>query len=227
MSLQLEAIIPWGRTRHEYELMFNLDAADLGKKILGCGDGPASFNAEMTHAGMAVTSCDPIYSFSGADIAAQFHANAATITDQVRASLDTWNWDYHDSPEGLLANRQMALRSFLADYDAGKAAGRYTVAALPQLPFADAEFELALCSHLLFLYSNQLSEEFHHRSLHELCRVAGEVRVFPLLTLAHQRSPHLQPVLQRLGEAGLDAQVVRVGYEFQKGGNEMLRIRRR
>gem|GEM_PF-5512513 len=31
--------------------------------------------------------------------------------------------------------------------------GRYRLAALPKLPFTDQEFDLCLCSHLLFLYS--------------------------------------------------------------------------
>ena len=31
--------------------MFDLSAADLGRRILGCGDGPASFNAELTAQG--------------------------------------------------------------------------------------------------------------------------------------------------------------------------------
>ena len=51
------------------------------------------------------------------------------------------------------------------------------------LPFADGEFDLALSSHLLFLYSAQLGKDFHLQSMFELCRVAREVRVFPLLAL--------------------------------------------
>jgi hypothetical protein len=46
--MNLSEIIPWGRTLAEYKLMFTLSDADLNSRILGCGDGPASFNAEMT-----------------------------------------------------------------------------------------------------------------------------------------------------------------------------------
>lgn len=227
MSLALEEIVPWGRSRHEYELMFNLDQDDLQKKILGCGDGPASFNAEMTKAGFAVVSIDPIYSFPSRDIQARFDASSEMIVNQVRATLDTWNWSFHRSPDGLLANRKTALTRFLADYETGKQAGRYQVAALPTLPFSDGQFDLALCSHLLFLYSEQLSETFHVQSVMELCRVAEEVRIFPLLALSHQHSPHLASVIARLEQAGLSAKLKRVNYEFQKGGNEMLHIARR
>lgn len=224
MSVELDEIIPWGRSRHEYELMFSLNRADLQKNILGCGDGPASFNAEMTQAGHSVVSFDPIYSFSGADIQARFDASSEVIVSQVRATLETWNWNYHHSPEGLLTNRRNALMKFLADYENGKRAGRYRVASLPSLPFSDGQFDLALCSHLLFLYSDQLSEKFHVQSVMELCRVAKEIRIFPLLALSHQRSPHIAPVLVRLEQEGLLGKIERVNYEFQKGGNEMLRI---
>ncbi len=224
MSVELNQIIPWGRTREEYELMFGLTKAELQGKILGCGDGPASFNAEMTRAGFSVVSADPIYFCSGAEIAARFEATSATIIEQVRARLHKWNWDYHRDPDGLLINRRKALSQFLADYEAGRQAGRYQIAALPELPFADGHFDLALCSHLLFLYSEHLPEGFHVRSVTELCRVAREVRIFPLLTLSHQTSPHLAAVRARLGQAGWASEIVRVPYEFQKGGNEMLRI---
>lgn len=227
MSVELEEIIPWGRSRHEYELMFSLDQDDLQKTILGCGDGPASFNAEMTETGLSVVSFDPIYSFSGGDIQARFDASSEIIVSQVRATLETWNWNYHHNPEDLLANRRVALGKFLADYETGKQTGRYQVASLPSLPFSDGQFDLALCSHLLFLYSERLSEEFHVQSVLELCRVAKEVRIFPLLALSHQRSPHIAPVLARLDQEGLSGKIARVNYEFQKGVNEMLHIKRR
>jgi hypothetical protein len=227
MSVQLDQIIPWGRSRHEYELMFSLGSDDWQSRILGCGDGPASFNAEMTGAGYSVVSVDPIYCHSGSEIAARFEASWETVMEQVRATLNKWNWDYHRNPDGLLANRRKAMAKFLADFEAGRQAGRYQIALLPNLPFSDGNFDLALCSHLLFLYSEHLSEEFHIKSVRELCRVAREVRIFPLLTLSHQPSPHISPVRANLEPAGWSSEIVRVNYEFQKGGNKMLRIFRR
>jgi hypothetical protein len=227
MSVELDQIIPWGRSRHEYELMFGLRPDELSVRILGCGDGPASFNAEMSEAGHSVISVDPIYAYSGPEIATRFEASSETIIQQVRATLDKWNWDYHRDPDGLLANRRTAAAKFLADYEAGRRAGRYQIASLPELPFSGGHFDLALCSHLLFLYSDHLSEEFHAQSVMELCRVAREVRIFPLLALSHQPSPHIAPVRARLEQAGWLSEIVRVNYEFQIGGNEMLRVFRR
>ena len=48
MSVKLSEVIPWGRSFEEYRLMFALSEADLAGVILGCGDGPASFNTEAT-----------------------------------------------------------------------------------------------------------------------------------------------------------------------------------
>jgi ubiquinone/menaquinone biosynthesis C-methylase UbiE len=113
---------------------------------------------------------------------------------------------------------------FLADYEQGRQEGRYVVGALPTLDFADGQFDLALCSHFLFLYSEQLSYEFHLAAVQELCRIAREVRIFPLLNLAVQPSPHLAPLRAALAEQGYHSDVVQVNYEFQRGGNQMLTV---
>jgi hypothetical protein len=118
-----------------------------------------------------------------------------------------------------------AMRTFLGDFAAPTHEGRYVAAALPALPFAPLAFDLALCSHFLFLYSSQLSEEFHGIAIVEMCRVATEVRIFPLLALDGTRSSHVAPVASSLRDAGFDVAIERVPYEFQRGGNEMMRVR--
>ena len=47
----LEQVVPWGRSFDEYCRMFALSDDDLTLRILGCGDGPASFNAEANRRG--------------------------------------------------------------------------------------------------------------------------------------------------------------------------------
>ncbi len=123
--MQLQDIVPWGRSFEEYRDMFLLTDADLQKSILGCGDGPAAF-------------------------------------------------------------------------------------------------DLALCFHYLFLYSEHVNLEEHLLSMKELCRVANEVRVYPLVTLEGKRSPHLDPVVSELGNDGLDVSFHKAKYRFQKGAEEML-----
>ena len=203
--------------------MFSLSAQNLSSGVLDCGGGPASFTAELSACGHRAVSVDPIYAYSGSEIRARFEATAEPMLAQVRATPDDWTWSYHQDPDDLLANRRAALESFLADYERGLRDRRYIVGELPLLPFASGSFRLAVCSHLLFLYSDLLSEAFHIQSFRELCRVAHEVRVFPLLTLRREPSRHLAIVRSALGAEGWTSEVVCVNYELQRGGNQMLR----
>lgn len=225
MAVQLDSIVPFGRSFDEYRQMFNLSPADLQNRILGVGDGPASFNAEAAHQGIQVTSIDPIYAFRGAEIQQRFESVLDDIIAQVKATPADWVWSYHQSPEDLRRNREQVMQRFLQDYSSGKQAGRYLVGELPQLSFSDQQFDLALCSHLLFLYSDQLDLTFHHSAIREMLRVSAEVRIFPLLALALQPSPHLEAIMQIFSPT-YDVQIVQVPYELQKGGNKMLVIRR-
>jgi hypothetical protein len=218
----LDTIVPFGRSKLEYELMFALSDCDRNKSIIGIGDGPASFNAEMTAAGYQITSIDPIYQFTGAEIKSRFDACVDGIIEQVRNTPNNWVWGYHKSPDDLRANRETAIAIFLKDYDLGKSEGRYINAELPKLDFQDQQFQLALCSHFLFLYSEHLSFEFHLDSIRELCRIAEEVRIFPLLNLAQLRSPYIDEICNTLAEEGISSEIIQVPYEFQKGGNQAI-----
>jgi SAM-dependent methyltransferase len=222
----LETVVPWGRTYDEYCRMFALGERELERSILGCGDGPASFNAEATERGVRVVSFDPLYRLSAGEIEARIAATSRQVIEQTRANADEFVWKAIPSIDALIRIRQSAMRRFLEDYEEGRAAGRYVDAELPALPFPDATFDLALCSHLLFLYSTQLDEAFHVRAVRDLCRVAREVRIFPLLALGGRPSPHVKPVMAALGRDGFDVSIETVGYEFVRGGNQMLRIAR-
>ena len=225
MAIQLHEVIPWGRSFEEYRRMFALTDDDLAGHILGCGDGPASFNAEATAKGHTVISCDPLYVFSAAEIQRQIENCYDNVIFQVRENPDGFVWDYFHSPEHLGQSRLAAMHRFLAAFETGKKQGRYIDGALPSLPFEDGQFDLALVSHLLFLYSQQLDFLFHRAAIEELLRVAREIRIFPLLALDGKPSPHVEPIRAHLDTEGWRTEISVVPYEFQRGGNQMLRIR--
>ncbi len=223
----LSSVVPWGRSYDEYCRMFALTDADLSLRLLGCGDGPASFNAEATRLGGRVVSCDPLYQFDAAQIQQRIDETATEVLAQARQNAHEFVWDEAiPSVDALGRVRMAAMTAFLDDYERGRTDGRYVDAGLPVLPFADRAFDLALCSHFLFLYSQQHDAAFHVESMRELCRVAREVRVFPLLALGAQPSPHLAPVTSALEASRFAVSVERVPYEFQRGGNQMLRVTR-
>jgi hypothetical protein len=222
MAFTLDEVVPWGRNFDEYAAMFALDGRDLSRHVLGCADGPASFNAEASARGARVVSCDPLYRFTPAQIASRIAEVTPAMLAQTSANADGFVWDRFTSVEELGRARHEAMDCFLEHY-AEAGINRYVAAALPMLPFPDKAFDLALSSHFLFLYSAQLSLEFHLAAVRELCRVASEVRIFAVLTLARDTSPHLNRVIDALARDGWTARLERVGYEFQRGGHTMLR----
>ncbi|HXJ16475.1 MAG TPA: SAM-dependent methyltransferase [Candidatus Polarisedimenticolia bacterium] len=223
----LDTVVPWGRSFDEYVRMFDLTEADLQSRILDCAAGPASFSAEMCRRGRSVVACDPIYRFSATDISRRIDETSETILRKTAETHERFVWTDMRSPDHMGKLRMAAMRQFLEDLPAGIATGRYQVCELPSLPFRDQEFDLALCSHFLFTYSDILMLDFHLASIREMCRVAREARIFPLLpSFGQAYSPHVQPVLDRLRAESYHREIRRVPYEFQKGGNEMLRISR-
>lgn len=225
MAYKLENVVPWGRNLKEYLQMFNLTSEELQLKILDCAGGPASFNVEMTKQGYNVISSDPIYQFSVAEITQRIQETAQKIVEGTQATRDAFVWQDIQSPEHLKEVRMAAMAKFLEDLPTGIQQGRYIISELPTLPFDDNQFDLALCSHFLFTYSDLLSEEFHLASIQELCRVATEVRIFPLLNSFSAEVSELLPlVMKSLSLQGYYLEIKQVPYEFQKGGNQMLKI---
>lgn len=224
MTVIYHDIKPWGRSFNEYIRMFNLTSADLKRRIIGCGDGPASFNAELTERGGNIVSVDPVYFFSADQIRQKIYETYDNIIYQTKRNQDKFIWQETGSVEELGRIRMSAMEKFLEDFSGGVIQKRYIPGELPLLPFSDKEFDLALCSHLLFLYTDNLSLEFHLKSVEELCRVSNEVRIFPLLNVNADRSSYVEPIIDFLRERKRDVKEISVAYEFQKGGNTMLRI---
>jgi ubiquinone/menaquinone biosynthesis C-methylase UbiE len=224
MGLKFEKIFVWGRSTEEYIRMFSLTPQDLALKILDCASGPASFNAEMTRKGCKVVSCDPIYKLTSSEIAQRIQEACQPIMDVVQANINNFVWQTIQSPKQLEKIRMAAMQAFIEDFSLGIQERRYVAAQLPILPFADQQFDLALCSHFLFLYSDHFSEDFHLASIVEMCRVAQETRIFPIVNTSGAPSPYLQPVINQLNNLGYKVQIRQVSYEFQKGANTLLQV---
>lgn len=223
--MELKNVVPWGRSFSEYQKMFGLTGDDLKKSILGCGDGPASFNAELTRLGGKVTSVDPTYTFTAAQLKSRIAEVYKEIMPQMEQNKAHYIWDTICSVSNLADVRMSAMSTFLADFEEGKKDHRYIEASLPSLPFAPQQFDLALCSHYLFLYSAQVDLPQHIQSMLELTRVAREVRVYPLVNLQGEPSPHLEPVIEELEKKGLQCDLIDSEYRFQKGATKTLSVK--
>jgi len=221
-EFDLDGVVPWGRRLAEYQAFFALDnIAGIGP-VLDAGGGPSSFAAEGASAGVRVVAADPIYRLPGESIAARFEETAVAMREGMARATYRFNWGHYGSEEVVHRMRREALALFLSDFEVGKAAGRYVPAALPNLPFADGAFRLALSSHLLFLHGDTLDFDFHVAAMKELLRVAGEVRVFPLFNLDGRPSSHLPGVMRAMSRDGVRCALREVPFEFQKGARQML-----
>ena len=59
-------------------------------------------------------------------------------------------------------------------------------------------------------------------AIEEMCRVAREARVFPLLNYDGEPSSLLRVVVEELRARGYQAETRPVPYEFQRGGDQLL-----
>jgi hypothetical protein len=199
--------------------------ADLQLRILGCVDGPASFNAEATwRGGASVIPIDPLYRLDTRTIRDRVAATYDQMLEQARRNPQQFIWDTIRSVEELGRIRMQAVQAFLDDYDLEKSQGRYVDAELPSIAFTNKSFDLAVCSHFLFLYTELLSEAFHRSAILELCRVACEVRIFPLVALDGRTSSYVARMVDDLS-GSWEVSLETVPYEFHRGGNEMMRVR--
>jgi hypothetical protein len=223
--VELEDVVPWGRSFDEYKEIFSLTETDLKKSILGCGDGPASFNAQLSAQGGRVVSIDPTYRFTAKQLQNRISEVYDEIIPQMHINKEKYIWSSIPSVEELGSIRMSAMDKFLADYDGGKEESRYVEASLPNLNFIDKQFDLALCSHFLFLYSEQVTLDEHVECVKELCRVAKEIRVYPLVALNGEISSHLNKVISELKGQNFSVSLVNVKYRFQKGATQMLVVK--
>lgn len=224
MAFHYKKVVPWGRSFDEYISMFHLTEHDLELKILGCGDGPASFNSEMRQKGHQMVSIDPLYRFTAAQIEQRIRETYDDVISQTCQNREKFIWNNIPSVEKLGQIRMSSMQIFLKDFDQGKREKRYITAELPVLPFNDKQFDLALSSHFLFLYTDKLSLDFHIKAIKEMCRVAAEVRIFPLLDVNAQLSPYVAAVKEEVKNKVKLITEEKVNYEFQKNGNKMLKI---
>lgn len=226
MAFKLDSVVPWGRNMEEYKLMFRLNDSDMSKKIAGFGDGPACFNCEMTERNGNVTSFDVIYQFSKSEIERRIEEVRVTVMQQMRENMDNYVWKNIKSLDELENVRMSAMRKFLADYEKGRAQGRYIFHELPdRLPYGEDCFDIGLSSHFLLMYTS-LGYDFHIASMTEMLRVCKEIRIFPIVDLDANKTEMIKSVIEYF-QKDYEVEIVTTEYEFQKGDNKLLIIRKK
>lgn len=120
MAFELKNVVPWGRNLKEYKSMFKLTDADLNKQIISIGDGPASFNYEMTRLSKSVVSLDPIYQFTESELTQRIEETKDIVIEQMSKNKDNFIWTNYKDIEELESVRLSAMNDFLKDFEIGK-----------------------------------------------------------------------------------------------------------
>lgn len=224
-SNKSDDILVSSRSFAEYVAFFDLDTEALPARILDCSAGASSFVAEAHARGVDAVAVDPVYALAPGALAARANAGVPSGNSMIDANSDRFVFDWYQTPQRRAEMRRAALVTFQGHHHSYP--DRYIAAALPELAFANAAFDLALCSHLLFTWATQLDEQWHFAALVELCRVAEEVRVFPLVLQGTGESVEFLPNLRtRLhNQCRINSEIVPVPYEFQIGARHMLKLR--
>ncbi|CAM3513598.1 class I SAM-dependent methyltransferase [Marinicrinis lubricantis] len=188
----------------EYEAMFHIQPGEFdGKTILDVAAGASSFAAESAERGWTVTAADPMYELPHGRIYKHGLKEIEQSTAKLRRIQDVLDMSFYGNLETHQRQRYLNLERFLNDYrkDVEREKRTYVASALPHLSFPDEAFDVVLCSHFLFLYADQFSEQFHAEALRELVRVCrGQVRIYPLVSLQWESSSYLDALLARLEE---------------------------
>ena len=223
-QLNLDRVVFYGRSLAEYEKFFNLDLATLkSRTVLDCPSGAASFAAEAAQMEINVTAVDPFFSEPVEKLQAIGQADIDHVMDEVEKVWHLYDQGYFATVADVRATRQRSLDLFCADFPAGKEAGRYVAALLPNLPFADGQFDLVLSGHFLFIYDDRFDYDFHLAAILELARVnRGEVRIFPPRRMNRQPYPQLDQLRRDLERNGIVSELRPSNFEFVKGWKDLL-----
>ena len=224
-QLHLERVVFYGRSLAEYELFFNLDLPGLkGKSVLDCPSGAASFAAEAAQLGINVTAIDPMFENPVEKLRGIGAADIDHVMDEVEKVQHAYLSRYYQSMEQMRAARLRTLDLFCADFVRRRTS--YVPALLPNLPFADGQFDLVLSGHFLFIYDNRLDYPFHLAATQELVRVSSnEVRLFPPAGMNRKPYPQLDQLRRDLEKDGITSELIRSNFEFVQGWNQILVLR--
>jgi len=224
--LELDRVVLIGRTFEEYCRYLQLQESHLGSgRILDVGAGVSSFCAEASSRGYDVTAADPIYNLPVGTISATSAKDLKYVLQQLPSAAHKYNWTFYRDVDELARYRTAARYRFLEDYGARR--DRYIPTALPNLPFADGEFDIVLVSHFLFLYDDFHDYEFHRQSILELTRIVRrEIRIYPLTNMSGVKSPFVEQLTGDEGCSGLTFTILKSDFEFFRNANEMLRIQK-
>lgn len=225
MSDSPGGVLVTSRSFAEYLAFFNLDESCLPARVLDCSAGASSFVAERADVGSA-----PL-----------------PLTLPMRIPPGSWSQPEQAWPAGPSSSPTTRTGSSMTGTDPHLAAHRcartrskHSSGTTPAHPSGTSRRPCPVCrskptpstwpcAHTCSSPGPPITTKLWHlASLVELCRVATEVRVFPLVLQGTGEAVEFLPSLRdRLEHRfGISSNIVAVAYEFQRGAHHMLQLSR-
>ena len=215
----------WGHHLNEYMDMFGLTSDLTRLKLLEFGCGPTAINQELTAKGGDVISCDPWFEANQEHMQQRFLKHFNQQLTRVEQYPERFDFNKYGGMNFFIEKRQQGMQTFFKDFANGYTSGRYCGLAEDKLPFASARFDLALCSNYFFADLPEQNLDFHLHWIHELCRVAGELRIYPLTDQEGQVSHLLGQVLLALQQNHYEVAIENVAFRLVPASEAVLRVR--
>ncbi|MDX6742366.1 class I SAM-dependent methyltransferase [Actinocorallia sp. A-T 12471] len=217
----LDRVLVTSRDYDEYLAMFALDDATAATaRILDCPGGASDFGFRVRELGGRAVSVDPIYRLDPSALTLFVQEELDRGVRRARAVPGLYDFSWTGGLTEYVRRRERAAQRFLVDYALDRA--HYVAAELPDLPFPDGAFDLALVPNLLFVYADLFGPDWHLRALGELVRVAGEVRVHPVTDVDGRPYPGLAALRAALAADGIGTDLVEVAYRLHPGTQRTL-----
>ncbi len=207
---------PTGFSFEQYQQMFALDDAGLQGRILDLGGGFSTFNCQGRAAGYDIVSFDALYELSPAKINDRVDAWCLDLVQQGLACDSELSQAYCAD----LAERS---RQFSQDVQSDQAQGHYLSQWQDIDKLSDSSFSCVVAPYYFF-HSVAGSLDDHIDVINVLCRVATELRIFPLLAESGKAPEQLGPLMLALQQQNLALEVVTVDGEMPYGSGAMLRV---
>jgi Methyltransferase domain len=221
------------RSLREYRAMFALDDFPSSTSYLDCAAGAASFAAESAREAYAVTATDILFSHPLGEVRRRVLQGVEQTRENIVREPRLYQWrssgGFFKDPAEHTKERTVSAQKFIQDYtrecERAEGSERYISASLETLPFGDDSFDVALCSHFLFLHSASLSETFQLNSIREMARVSRlEVRIYPIVGFDGDNSRVVKSIWRKLQDEGLSLELRDVEYKFFRNASQMLVI---
>lgn len=215
----------WGHHLNEFKEMFALEPSFSDLKILEFACGPTTLNQELKSLNSVVTTMDPWFSSDFLEMQKKFKAHLQFQLTRIEQEPNYFDFERYGGKQSFIEKRVQGMQAFFDDYEKGLAEGRYMLMKQDRLPFDNASFDLALSSNYFFADLVDQSLDFHLHWIHELTRVANELRIYPLTDQVGQVSELLGPVLLALQDQGYSVSIEEVPFRLFRDSKAMMRIR--